>query len=180
MNGHFLFGMHACPVYLGNLLLPFSALSTNVSTWRQLVTICYFLSFFSGEEFKNDSFYNKINRGRQFSIFIALPVNLSMIFLIQFLRNGFSTAFFIENVLRGKTKKKIIRKSWLQRLRLSQNALMRSLFALICYKKHWSEFRNISLIRSWAATIREISTACRTENVILALFLSHGPMWDNR
>lgn len=37
-----------------------------------------------------------------------------------------------------------------------------------------------SLIRSWAATIREISTACRTENVILALFLSHGPMWDNR
>ena len=37
-----------------------------------------------------------------------------------------------------------------------------------------------SLTRSWAATIREISTACRTDNVILALFLSHGPMWDNR
>lgn len=80
---------------------PSRHLALTFSTWRQLVTICYFLSFFSGEEFKNDSFYNKINRGRQFPIFIALPVNLSMIFLIQFLRNGFSTAFFIENVLRG-------------------------------------------------------------------------------
>ena len=80
---------------------PSRHLALTFSTWRQLVTICYFLSFFSGEEFKNDSFYNKINRGRQFSVFIALPVNLSMIFLIQFLRNGFSMAFFIENVLRG-------------------------------------------------------------------------------